>query len=215
MQSNCSAYQRSLRRNSLPLTGTPGPGHLRASRFFGASVPALIFQTIFYWFCIAFGSHFCSSLSNFDVILRTFFDLGFWLAFLVIFHGFWVLQYLKNHVFTAVLQQKSRFCKLQNNSEFHQFLHRFVHAFGPILAHIFITFSTPIFAQLFDDVFSEFWCQNGSQNDLKMLQLSSQGTSRDVKIRLFLQKVVLGTVGSIWFSLDAVLAPFLWILGLF
>jgi len=170
---------------------------------------------IFHWFFNDFGSNVEVILSILTSFLHTFFELDFCIDFSWFVHEFRHPRYPKNHVFTAVLQQKSRFGKLQNNSEFHQFLHSLLHAFGPILAHIFITFSTPIFAQFFDDVYSEFGCQNGSQNDLKMLQLSSQGTSRDVKIRLFLQKVVLGTIGSIWFSLDAVLAPFLWILGLF
>ena len=169
---------------------------------------------IFYGFLDDFGSNVEVILSILTSFLHTFVELDFCIDFSWFVHEFRHPRYPKNHVFTAVLQQKSRFCKLQNNSEFHKFLHRFLHAFGPILALMFITFSTPMFAQLFDGVFSEFWCQNGSQNYLKMLQLSPQGTTRDVKIRLFLQKVVLGTIGSIWFSLDAVLVPLLWILDL-
>ena len=80
-----------------------------------------------------------------------------------------------------------------------------------MLVHIFMFFSTLIFAQLFDDTFSQFGPQNGSQNDLKMIQLSSQASPRDVKIQLFLQKVVLGATCSIWLFMDGVLAPFLWI----
>ena len=71
--------------------------------------------------------------------------------FELLFHGFRRHRYLKNHVFTVVLQCFFRFWHIQNHVYFHLIFHGFWHAFGYILAHIFKTCSRIVFVYLFDD----------------------------------------------------------------
>ena len=58
--------------------------------------------------------------------------------------------------------------------------------------------------------FYDFWCQNGSQNNLKMTQSSPQGCPRPSKFRTFPQKVALGVS---WFQFAFSENPFDVILG--
>ena len=61
-------------------------------------------------------------------------------------------------------------------------LHRCLHAFGSMLVHIFMICSTLIFAQLFDDAFSQFWIPKWlpkwPKNDLNWAPKRLQETSK-------------------------------------
>ena len=176
----------------------------------------------------------------FDSFLHIFFELDFCIDLSLFFHEFRHPLHPNYHVFTAVLQLKSRFGNLRTNNGFHMFFIWFYHVRGSILAYFFLFFSTVIVAQLSYAFVGAFRCQINSKNDMKMTKLSNKGLPAPSKFHTFLQKVVLetprlhlasvghaiwlhlwrygtvlGTIGSIWFSLDAVLVSFLWILGIF
>ena len=130
--------------------------------------------------------------------------------FLMIFHRFLTSKYLQDHVFTADVSQKSRFCRFRNTT----FSFDFYPVFKPFLSYFLASYLFLFPLHLFNEimiVFSSFltpkYPKNGPQNGTKKCQKKWTGLPRPSKVYPDLQNYDFGAhLVSFWghfsFSFD-------------
>ena len=109
-----------------------------------------IFETFLNRFLTYLGPHFRSFWLVFNVIVAAVFKHRFGIDFSTILMSFSDPRMSQNHVFTADVSQKLRFCRFQEKHVFFIDLLLILDAFLAHVDHHFLTFSVSFFESFFD-----------------------------------------------------------------